>query len=125
MDYFNQNIVEAAKANTSFRREMVTGANSQVVIMSLKPNEDIGEEAHQVDQTLVFVLGEGKAVVNGKESTVVSGSLVFVPAGAKHNFINTGMADMKLYTIYAPPEHKPGTMHQTKKDAENEEHLPH
>jgi mannose-6-phosphate isomerase-like protein (cupin superfamily) len=125
MDYFNQDIVEVAKANTLFRKELVTGPHSQIVIMSLKPGEDIGEEVHQVDQTLAFVLGEGKAVLNDKESHIASGHLVFVPAGTKHNFINTGMVDMKLYTVYAPAEHKPGTVHATKKDAEGEEHMQH
>lgn len=121
MAYIN-NIFALAKQNTFFRKEIVTGAHSQVVIMSIPPGGDIGEETHEVDQTLVFVEGEGEAVLNGKTTKVSAGSLSFVPAGTVHNFINTGAMDMKLFTIYAPAEHKPGIVHETKADAKAEEH---
>ena len=120
---FNKNIIHLAKENTFFRKEVVTGPHSQVVLMSIPPEEEIGAEIHNVDQTLVFVEGVGKAVINEEESLVSSGHLVFVPAGAKHNFVNTGDHDLKLYTMYAPPEHKPGTVHRTKAEAEEAEHL--
>lgn len=125
MDYFSEDIVAAAKANANFRKEVATGKNSQIVLMSLLPGEDIGEEVHEVDQILAFVEGEGKAILNGQESAVSSGWITFVPAGTKHNFVNSGSGVMKLFTVYAPAEHKPGTVHATKKDAEGEEHLEH
>ena len=119
---FNKNIVEAAKRNSFFRQEMTTGVNSQVVVMSIPPGGEIGEEVHDgVDQTLVFVQGKGEAILNGEKNEVGEGSLVFVPAGTTHNFVNTGAADLKLYTLYAPPEHKPGTVHKTKAEAEASE----
>lgn len=111
---FNQNIVELAKQNNFFRKEVVTGPHSQVVLMSIKPGQDIGQEVHKVDQTLVFVQGTGKAVINGQTSAIAANHLVFVPAGTQHNFINTGNQDLKLYTIYAPAQHKPGTVEKTK-----------
>ena len=118
---FNQNIRSLAKENTFFRKVLVTGAHSQVVLMSIPPNGEIGEEVHAVDQTLVFVEGEGEAIVGLERSPVVPDSLVFVPAGTKHNVRNAGLDDLKLYTIYAPPEHKPGTVHRTKEEAETAE----
>lgn len=111
---FNQNIIELCKKNSFFRKEVVTGPHSQVVLMSILPGQDIGEEVHKVDQTLIFVQGTGQAVLNGKSSDIGANSLVFVPAGTKHNFKNTGSQDLKLYTIYAPAQHKPGTVEKTK-----------
>ena len=112
---FNQNIFELAKQNANFRQEIITGPHSQVVLMSLLPGEDTGAEVHNdVDQTLVFVEGTGEAVLNDEKSPIGPGSLTFVPAGTRHNFINTGATDLKLFTVYAPPEHKPGTIHATK-----------
>jgi mannose-6-phosphate isomerase-like protein (cupin superfamily) len=87
--------------------------------MNIPPGGDIGEEVHDdVDQVLVFVQGRGKAILNGQESTVGPDRLVHVPAGTRHNFVNTGAIDLRLYTIYAPPEHEPGTIHKTKAEAE-------
>jgi mannose-6-phosphate isomerase-like protein (cupin superfamily) len=115
---FNENIVVRAKANTYFREVLSTGPHSQVVVMSIPPGGDIGEEVHDdVDQVLVFVEGEGRAVLDGRESGVAAGRLVHVPAGTRHNFVNTGGTDLRLYTIYAPPEHQPGTIHKTKAEA--------
>lgn len=111
---FNKNIIELCKENTFFRKEVVTGPHSQVVLMNLLPGQDIGEEVHKVDQILIFVQGTGKAILNGASSEVSAGHLAFVPAGTKHNFINTGSQDLKLYTIYAPAQHKPGTVEKTK-----------
>jgi len=120
---FNKDIVSLAKQNEYFRQEVVTGTHSQVVLMSIPPGQEIGEEIHpDVDQVLIFVSGEGEAVLNDEHSTVTTNSLCFVPAGTKHNFINTGTTDLKLYTVYAPPEHAPGTVHKTKAEADAAEH---
>ena len=116
---FNEDIVKRAKANSYFREVLATGPHSQVVVMSIPPGGDTGEEVHEdVDQTLVFVGGEGQAILDGKKSAVAVDRLVHVPAGTRHNFVNTGKVDLRLYTIYAPPEHKPGTIHKTKAEAD-------
>jgi mannose-6-phosphate isomerase-like protein (cupin superfamily) len=116
---FNEDIVKLAKANSYFREVLATGPHSQVVVMSIPPGGDIGEEVHDdVDQTLVFVQGEGQAILDGEKSAVAADRLVHVPAGTRHNFVNTGKVDLRLYTIYAPPEHKPGTIHKTKAEAD-------
>jgi len=116
---FNEDIVKRAKANSYFREVLATGPHSQVVVMSIPPGGDIGEEVHDdVDQTLVFVGGEGQAILDDEKSAVAVDRLVHVPAGTRHNFVNTGKVDLRLYTIYAPPEHKPGTIHKTKAEAD-------
>lgn len=117
MPKFNANIKQLAKENTDFRRVMVTNKQSQIVLMSVEPGDDIGEETHDVDQVLVFVKGRGIAVLDGERSDVEKGSLVVVPASTKHNFINTGDKPLKLYTIYSPPEEEPDTVHRTKAEA--------
>lgn len=120
---FHDDIVALAKQNENFRREVTTGQHSQVVLMSLAPGEDIGEEVHaDVDQTLVFVSGEGEAVLDGEKSAITPNSLYFVPAGTRHNFINTGSTPMKLFTIYAPPEHAPGAVFKTRAEADAAHH---
>ena len=110
----HQNIIEAVKKNDNFRKEIITGKHSQVVLMSIPVGGEIGEEIHKVDQTLIFVEGRGTAIIEGKSSEVLPNHLVFVPAGTKHNFKNTEKEPLKLYTIYAPPQHKPGTVQKTK-----------
>ncbi|MGA2513798.1 MAG: cupin domain-containing protein [Candidatus Limnocylindrales bacterium] len=116
---FNEDIVRRAKANSYFREVLATGPHSQVVVMSIPPGGDIGEEVHDdVDQVLVFVQGRGEAILNGQESAVGPDRLVHVPSGTRHNFVNTGAIDLRLYTIYAPPEHEPGTIHKTKAEAD-------
>lgn len=116
---FNVDIVAAAKANAYFRRVLSTGANAQVVVMSIPPGGEIGEEVHDhVDQVLVFVSGEGAAIIDGERSRVERDRLVQVPAGARHNIVNTGPTDLRLYTVYAPPQHAPGTIHRTKAEAD-------
>jgi mannose-6-phosphate isomerase-like protein (cupin superfamily) len=117
MPKFNDNIRKLAKDNTDFRREILTNKHSQVVLMSIEPGDDIGEETHNGDQVLVLVKGEGKAVLDGKKASIEKNSLVSVPAGTRHNFINTGDKPLKLYTIYSPPEEAPGTVHHTKAEA--------
>lgn len=120
---FNSNIVTLAQKNEYFRQEVVTGTYSQVVLMSIPPGSEIGEETHHdVDQVFIFVAGEGEAILNDEHQPVATNSLCFVPAGTKHNFINTGTSDLKLYTVYAPPEHERGTVHKTKVEADAAEH---
>ena len=116
---FDVDIAEQAKRNSSFREVLITGQHSQVVVMCIPPGGEIGDEVHSdVDQTLIFVEGHGEAILDGERGPIDPGRLVFVPAGTRHNFINTGSGDMRLYTIYAPPEHAPGTIHRTKAEAD-------
>jgi mannose-6-phosphate isomerase-like protein (cupin superfamily) len=112
--------------NTDFRRVLYTAKHSQLVLMNLKPGEEIGEETHDhLDQFLRFEAGEGKAIIDGKEHKVKDGSAVIVPAGARHNVINTSKRmNLKLYTIYSPPEHQDGVVRHTRKEAmTREEHF--
>ena len=118
MAAFNIDIVARTKANTDFRRVLKTEKHSQLVMMCVQPGDDIGEETHHVDQVLVFVEGNGQAIVGGDKSEVKAGSLVIVPAETRHNFINTGAAPLKLYTVYAPAEEPDGLVHKTKAEAE-------
>lgn len=112
-------IQQAAWTNDAFRREILTGAHEQVVVMTIPPGGEIGDEVHPTtDQVLVFVDGHGEARLDGRASPVGPNDLVFVRAGTRHNFVNTGDAPMRLITIYAPPEHAPGTVHQTRAEAE-------
>lgn len=127
MNGYVDNIEEKTKANSYFRQVLFTGKNSQLVVMSLKPSEEIGIEVHNnVDQFFRFEQGQGKVIIDGQESVVGDGMAVVVPAGAQHNVINTSSSeDLKLYTIYSPPNHPEGTVHQTKDEAmaaEKEEH---
>jgi mannose-6-phosphate isomerase-like protein (cupin superfamily) len=119
---FNEDILGLATHNAYFREVVSTGPHAQVVVMSIPPAGDIGEEVHQdVDQVLVFVEGSGVAVLDGLRSAVSPGRLVHVPAGMRHNFVNEGSVDLKLYTVYTEPKHAPGTIHQTRADADAEE----
>ena len=106
--------------NTDFRRVLYTAKNSQLVLMSLKPGEEIGMETHHLDQFLRFEKGTGKAVLDGVEHEISDGYAVVVPAGTAHNFINTSATeDLKLYTVYSPPEHRDGVVRLTKTEAED------
>ena len=101
---YNEDIVALAKRNTYFREVLSTGPHSQIVVMRIPPGGEIGEEVHEgVDQVLVFVAGEGVAIIDGERSVVAPDRLVQVPAGARHNVVNTGGMDLRLYTVYAPP----------------------
>lgn len=118
------NINQLTKENENFRKVLYTAKNSQLVLMQLKPGEEIGEEVHTLDQFFRIEEGEGKVVIDGVEHDIKDDWAIVVPSGAKHNVINTS-ADkpMKLYTIYSPPNHKDGVMHQTKEIAEaDDEH---
>lgn len=125
MKGFVGDIETLGKDNENFRHVLYTGQHSQLVLMSLLPGEEIGEEVHDdVDQFLRIDQGEGKAVIDGVEHDIKDGSAVLVPQGARHNIINTGTTSMKLYTLYAPAHHKDGTVHKTKAEAESaEEHF--
>jgi mannose-6-phosphate isomerase-like protein (cupin superfamily) len=112
-------IEKETRKNTDFRRVLYTGKHSQLVLMSLKPMEEIGEEVHtDVDQFFRFEAGEGKVVIDGVASPVKDGDAVVVPSGAKHNVINTSKTtELKLYTVYSPPEHQDKVVRKTKAEA--------
>ena len=105
--------------NDNYRKVLYTGTQLQLVLMSLKEGEDIGEEVHGVDQFFRFEAGKGKVIINQTTYNVEDGDSVIVPSGATHNVINTGSEELKMYTIYAPAHHKEGTIHKTKKEAES------
>ena len=108
-----------ALENDYFRKVLYTAEHSQLVVMSLKPGEDIGEEVHQLDQFIRCEEGAGKAVLDGVEHVLNNGAAILVPAGAKHNIINTSSEQaMKLSTVYAPPNHRDGVIHKTKAEAQ-------
>jgi mannose-6-phosphate isomerase-like protein (cupin superfamily) len=112
-------IVDLARQNDAFRREVITGPHSQVVVMAIPPGGEIGEEVHpDVDQILFFVEGQGEALLEGDRSAVRPNDLVFVKAGTRHNFVNTRAEPLRLVTVYSPPEHDPGTVHATKAEAD-------
>jgi mannose-6-phosphate isomerase-like protein (cupin superfamily) len=107
-----------AAASQAFRAVRFTGRHTQVVTMTLQPGEDIGAEVHpDNDQVLVFTEGSARAEVGGETREVGAGDLVVVPAGTEHNFVNTGPGELRLITVYGPPDHAPDTVHQTKADA--------
>ena len=119
MAVINFSIATEAEKSPDFRRVLWTGEHSQLVIMTIPPGGEIGEEVHEdVDQILTFVSGTGKAVVSGAEKNVAQGDLVVVPAGKKHNFLNTGPNPLILYTVYGPPEHADGAVHATTEEAD-------
>ncbi len=118
MKGYVHNIEKLALENDTFRTVLYTDTHSQLVVMSLLPGEEIGEEVHDVDQFLRVEQGTGTAILNGTTHELADGSVVIVPAGATHNLINTGSNSMKLYTLYMPPHHRDGVVHNTKADAE-------
>ena len=112
------NIENITKDNENFRKVLYTAKHSQLVVMALKPGEEIGEEVHNLDQFIRIEEGEGKAVLDGVEHQIKDDFAIVIPAGTRHNVINTSQEKkMKLYTIYSPPEHKDGKVHPTKEDA--------
>lgn len=118
------NIEELTLKNTFFRKVLYTTKQMQLVLMSLKPGEDIGMEVHpDNDQFFRFESGTGKVVINDQEYSVKDGDTVVVPKGSRHDVINTGEGELKMYTIYAPSHHPDGTIHKTKEEAmEAEKH---
>ncbi|MEU7797928.1 cupin domain-containing protein [Micromonospora arborensis] len=117
MEHFT--IATVAEKSPDFRRVLWTGDHTQLVIMTIPADGEIGEEVHEdIDQILTFVSGVGEAQVGGAKRKVVAGDLVVVPAGTKHNFVNTGPNPLVLYTVYGPPEHADKAVHRTKKEAD-------
>ncbi|HWC58026.1 MAG TPA: cupin domain-containing protein [Candidatus Paceibacterota bacterium] len=114
------NIEKLSLENDNFRKVLYTDKNSQLVLMSLLPGEEIGEEVHDVDQFLRVEQGTGKAILSDISHDLADGSVIIVPAGTKHNIINTGNGSMKLYTLYMPPHHRDGVVHKTKAEAESD-----
>jgi len=111
-------IEKATKENKNFRKVLYTVKNSQLVVMCLKPGEEIGAEVHDLDQFIRIEKGKGKAVLDNVEHMIEDDYAVVIPAGANHNIINTSNdKEMKLYTIYSPPEHRDGVVHETKSAA--------
>ena len=119
MKGYCDNIEKVTVENEDFRRVLYTGANLQLVLMTLKPGEEIGEETHEdIDQFFRIEEGRGEIVIDGTANKVEDDFAVIVPAGACHNVINTGDAPLRLYTLYGPPEHKDKVVHKTKAQAE-------
>ncbi len=115
---YQKNILETTKNNTNFRTVLFTGKKSQLVVMDIKPGEEIGLETHDnVEQTLFFMTGTAKAILDGQESVVKAGDVVVVTPGTAHNFINTGNESVKVYTIYTPANHIDGRIHVTPAEA--------
>ncbi|MBI5152051.1 cupin domain-containing protein [Candidatus Peregrinibacteria bacterium] len=123
MKGFNSNIEKSTLENNNFRKVLYTSKHSQLVLMGLKPKEEIGIEVHpDNDQFFRFEKGQGKCVIDGNEYTIQDGSAIIVPAGTQHNVINiSDTEDLKLYTIYSPAHHKDGIVRMTKKEAEENE----
>jgi len=118
MEGFIKDIESIVDKNDAFRRVLYTAKNCQLVVMALKPKEEIGEEVHTLDQFFRIEEGTGEAVLDGVHMPISAGFVVLVPAGARHNIINTGSDPLKVYTLYAPPNHRDGVVHQTRADAE-------
>lgn len=122
MTGFVINIEDKTLENNYFREVLFTTSKSQLVVMSLKSGEDIGMEVHpEHDQFIRIESGKGKVIMNGEENELMDGSAIVVPAGTEHNIVNSSESEMKLYTLYTPPDHKPGTIHKTKEEATHEE----
>jgi mannose-6-phosphate isomerase-like protein (cupin superfamily) len=120
MTGYHTDIEKKSLENNFFREVLFTGPHSQLVVMALKPGEEIGQETHpDTDQFIRVEAGEGKAILDGQEYVLADGSAIVIPAGAEHNVINTSSVEpLKLYTVYTPPEHPDGTVHPSKADAD-------
>ena len=122
MKGYVQDIEDITVRNEDFRQVLYTAKNCQLVVMSLKPKEEIGMEVHKLDQFFRVEEGAGEAVLDGVQTAIQAGFAVLVPAGTNHNIINSGSVPMKLYTLYSPPNHRDGVVHRTRAaaDADNE-----
>ena len=118
MKGFVRDIEALAIKNEDFRQVLYTAKSCQLVVMALKPGEEIGAEVHKLDQFFRVEEGSGEAVLDGVRTAIQAGFAVLVPAGTKHNIVNTSEAPLKLYTLYAPPNHRDGVVHHTRADAE-------
>jgi len=121
MKGYIQNIEALAIENEEFRQVLYTAKNCQLVVMALLPGEEIGMEVHQLDQFFRVEEGSGEAILDGVHAAIKAGFAVLVPAGAKHNIVNTGGVPLKLYTLYAPPNHQDGVVHRTRAEAERDD----
>ena len=120
---FIADIEDQTEENRDFRRVLYTGPHMQLVLMSLAPGEELGEEVHETtDQFFRVEEGKGEVVIDGRETRIESDIAIIVPAGTRHNVRNTGHKPLRFYTLYAPPEHPDGTVHRTRADAERAEH---
>jgi mannose-6-phosphate isomerase-like protein (cupin superfamily) len=120
MKGFVKDIESLAVQNENFRQVLYTAKSCQLVLMALKPREEIGAEVHQLDQFFRVEEGSGEAVLDGVRTAIHAGFAVLVPAGANHNIINTGSTPLKLYTLYSPPNHRDGVVHRTRADADTD-----
>ncbi len=118
MKGYVHNIEHIATRNEEFRQVLYTAQHCQLVVMALKPKEEIGAEVHKLDQFFRVESGSGEAVLDGVHTAIQAGFAVLVPAGTRHNIINTGTEPLKLYTIYSPPNHRDGVVHHTRADAQ-------
>jgi len=118
MKGYVEDIESIAVKNVDFRRVLYTAKHCQLVVMALKPQEEIGAEVHKLDQFFRVEEGTGEVVLDGVRTAIRAGFAVVVPAGTNHNIINTGSVPLKLYTLYAPPNHRDGVVHHTRADAE-------
>lgn len=121
MKGFVQDIEGLSVGNADFRRVLYTAKHCQLVLMALRPGEEIGAEVHKLDQFFRVEEGAGEAVLDGVRTAIRAGFAVVVPAGANHNIVNTGKVPLKLYTLYAPPNHRDGVVHHTRAEAEADE----
>lgn len=123
MNGFIGDIEERTEQNQDFRRVLYTGPNLQLVLMSLDPGEEIGEEIHEnTDQFFRIEEGTGEILMEGRQVSIDSDTAIVVPAGTRHNIRNTGRGPLRLYTLYAPPQHPDGTVHRTRAEADAAEH---
>ena len=118
MNGYVHDLSTLAETNADFRRVIYTASHSQLVLMSIPPHSEIGAEVHTLDQFFRVEAGSGAAVLDGVSTPVSEGYAILVPAGTRHNVINTGAVDLKLYTLYSPPNHRDGVVHQTRADAQ-------
>ena len=118
MAVFNKDIIKLTEANKNWQKEAYYDEQAQIVMMSIPVGEDIGEETHEADQTTFVVAGEGQVVVDGARTKVTPNHLVVIPKGSKHNIINKGEDELKIFTVYSPPAEEQGVSHKTKAEAE-------
>ena len=118
MKGYVQDLESIATRNEDFRKVLYTAQHCQLVVMALKPKEEIGAEVHELDQFFRVEIGTGEAILDGVHTAIRAGFAVLVPAGTNHNIVNTGPGPLKLYTLYAPPNHRDGVVHHTRGDAE-------
>ena len=124
MKGFVKDIEGIAVKNDDFRQVLYTAKNCQLVVMALKPKEEIGMEVHKLDQFFRVEEGAGEAILNDVRTAISAGFAVLIPAGTNHNIVNTGTVPMKLYTLYSPPNHRDGVVHHTRAEAEaDDEHF--